>query len=336
MEIRGHQETAKNFDNVLKFTDILQKNQPKLYKEYFRYFDDFLIDYFCFQQDKLRVNQSFSNFMENPLQDYDKFLLSFNKILFYQYSELLEQTILKNFALVKESDDLMGNAEYDLAMCRFYISLQEIYKEKKEQIDRIKFSSNLSEYNFKFEDDFLSSLETGILKPQIDTDKLRDLFVKNKNSSIIILQGYFLRHMYEKGFDFYLSGKIWDIMLRYWQKNNSSKKTIETYFTVDSRLFEKYLAGYSANIFLDNTSEMIAILWGSVYIFEFLRKHQIISEKSFGEFIVVSRSLKGKAIGQFTSDLWNSNFVHEWEKPDCILETEFQEENNIFHILTRT
>lgn len=83
-------------------------------------------------------------------------------------------------------------------------------------------------------------------------------------------------------------------------------------------------------MFLDNTSEMINILWGSVYIFEFLRKYQIISEKNFEDFIYVSRSLKGKVIGQFTTDLWNSNFVHQWEKPDCISKTEFIEESNIF------
>lgn len=330
LELRGHQETAKNFDNVLKFTDLMQKKQPKLYKEYFQYFDDFLIDYFCFQQDELRVNQSFSNFIENPLHDYDTYLLSFKKILFYQYTELLEEAIIKNFAIVNNSDDLIGNAASDLAMCKFYLSLQEIFKENKEQIDKTKFSSNLSEYSFKFKDDFLSSLETGILKPQIDADKLRDLFVKDKKNSIIILQGYFLRYMYEKGFDFYLSGKIWDKMLGYWQKNNSSKRTTETYFKVESSLFEKYLASYSANMFLNNTSEMIAILWGSVYIFEFLRKYQIISEKIFEDFIYVSRSLKGKVIGQFTTDLWNSNFVHQWEKPDCISKTEFIEESNIF------
>lgn len=35
-------------------------------------------------------------------------------------------------------------------------------------------------------------------------------------------------------------------------------------------------------------------------------------------------------IGQFTSDLWNSNFVHLWEKPDSISAIEFIEEEKIF------
>ena len=327
LETRGHNETAKNFDKVLKFTEILQNNQPKLYKEYFQYFDDFLVDYFCFQLDELKVNQSFANFIENPIHDYDKYLQAFKKILFYQHSELLEQAISENFAIVNESDGLVG-AEFDLARCKFFMSLQEVFKERS--LDKDAFSSELSEYNFEFDDNFLSSLETGLLKPQEDADRLRDLFVEDQESALIIIKGYFLRYMYEKGFEFYLSGRIWDKMLDFWQEHNSSQKTTDTYFKIETASFENYLAGFSGDIFLDNKHEMVAILWGSVYIYDFLHKYHIISEEIFRDFIETSRKLKGIVIGQFTPDLWNSNFVHSWEKPECISETEFQEENNIF------
>lgn len=330
LEVKGHQETAKNFANVLQFIEILQKYQPKLYKEYFQYFDDFLVDYFCFHQDELKVKQSFSNFIKDPLHDYDIYLPAFKKILFYQHSELLKHAISKNFALVNESDDLIGNAEYDLAICKFHMLLQEIYNGQKERLDKDAFSSALSEFNFKFEDDFLSAIETGIVKPHIEPDKLRDLFQKDKKSTIIILEGYFLRYMYEKGFEFYLSGKIWDEMLAFWQENNYSKKTIDTYFNIKPSVFEKYLIRVSGDIFLDNRSEMVAMLWGSVYVYDFLHTYHIISEKLFNNVIKVSRALKGIVIGQMTPFLWNWNFVHHWVKPDCISEKEFLEEDKIF------
>lgn len=330
LETRGHQETAKNFDNVIKFTDILQNQQLQLYKDYFQYFDDFLIDYHCFRQDNLNVHKAFTLFMDNPLHDYDKYLLGFKKILFYQQTDLLEQAISKNFNAVNNSDDLMGNAEYDLAICMFYMFLQGIYEKNDNTLNRSEFSSKLSDYNFKFEDNFLSSLETGVLKPLLDADELKNFFKKDKKSAIIIIQGYFLRDMHKKGFAFYLSGKLWDIMLGYWQENNSSKKTPDTYFNVQADLFEKYLAGFASNMFLDNKSEMIAILWGSVYIYEFFYKSNIISEEFFLDFIETTKELKGKVIGQYTPDLWNSNFIHSWEKPECISETEFIEENKIF------
>jgi len=330
LETRGHQETAKNFDNVIKFTGIIQDKQPQLYKEYFQYFDDFLIDYHCFRKDSLNVSKAFTLFIDNPLHDYDKYLLGLKKILFYQQTDLIEQAISKNFSAVNKSDDLMGNAEYDLAICMFYILLQEVYEKKDNILNRTEFSSKLSDYNFEFEDNFLSSLETGILKPMLEADNLNDLFKKDKKSAIIIIQGYFLRVMHKKGFAFYLSGKIWDKMLGFWQENNSSKKTAGTYFKVKIELFEKYLAGFSSNMFLDNKSEMIAILWGSVYIYEFFYKSNIISEEFFLDFIETTKELKGKVIGQYTPDLWNSNFIHSWKKPECISETEFVEENKIF------
>lgn len=330
LETRGHQETAKNFDNVIKFTGILQNNQHQLYEEYFQYFDDFMIDYNCFMQDSPNVSKAFTLFMDKPIHDYDKYLLGFKKILFYQQSDLIEQAILKNFSEVYNSDDLMGNAEYDLAICMFYIHLQEIYEKNDNIFNRSAFSSRLSDYNFEFEDNFLSTIETGILKPLLDADELKDLFKIDKKSAIVIIQGYFLRDMHKKGFAFYLSGMIWDKMIGFWQENNSSKKTIDTYFKVKTELFEKYLVGFSSDMFLDNTSEMICILWGSVYIFDFFYRSNIITEDYFLDFIQTTKELKGKIIGQCTSDLWNSNFIHSWRKPDCISETEFLEENKIF------
>lgn len=330
LETKARQETAKNFDNVIKFTDIIQNRQHQLYKEYFQYFDDFLIDYYCFKKDSLNVSKAFALFMETPLHDYSKYLLGFKKILFYQQSDLIEQAISKNFDEVNTSDDLMENADYDLAICMFYLQLQKVYEKNNNALNRIEFSSKLSDYNFEFDDNILSSLETGVLKPLIAVDELKALFKKDRKSTITIIHGYFLRDMYKRGFAFYLSGKIWDKMLGYWEENNSSKKTLETYFNIQTELFEKYLRGFSSNMFLDNKSEVIATLWGSVYIFDFFYKYNIISEKYFFAFIATTRELKGKVIGKYTHDLWNSNFVHSWEKPDCISETEFIEENKIF------
>lgn len=90
------------------------------------------------------------------------------------------------------------------------------------------------------------------------------------------------------------------------------------------------MSKFAGDFVFDNTSELIAILWGSVYVCDFLNKYNLISEQQFHDFIEISRKLKGKVIGQLTPALWNSNFVHYWNKPDCISETEFAEENKIF------
>ncbi len=330
LETLGHHETAKKFDKVIRFANILLDKQPELYDEYFAYFNEFLIDYYCFQHNAPEVKKAFSRFIDNPLKDFDKYLDSFKKILFYQHSELLDQAISQNFKTVKESDEVIGLAEFDLAMSKYHIILQKIYIDGNETLDKSSFSAQMSEYNFNFDDKYLSSLEQGILKPQLESSELKYLFKNDRENATNILEGYFLRYMFENGFPFYLSGTIWHEMHGYWEGNNSSKKTTDSYFRVQIELFEKFLTYFSSDFFGDNKFKMISVLWGSVYVYEFLYKINVISENQFLDFIEISQRLKGIVIGRFTPDLWNANFVHSWQKPDCISETEFEEENKIF------
>jgi hypothetical protein len=330
LETKGHQETAKNFDNVIKFTHILQNKQPELYKEYFQYFDDFLIDFYCFHKDEPKVINAFSLFLDNPLHDYDKYLLGFKKLLFYQYSDLLQQCISKNFQTIAQSDDLIGNAALDLAMVKFYMALQDVFLSQEVTLNKSSLTAALATYGFDFKDDFLSNLDRGLLQPQLDASELTALFKRRKESFVIVVHGYFMRYMHQKGFAFYLSGGIWDKLLGYWQENDRSSTKTDSYFRIQADSFEKYILKLSSDLFLDNKPEMIAVLWGSVYVYEFLYKCGVISDVVFHGFMDITRKLKGKVIGRFTPDLWSSNFVHSWEKPECISEAEFVEENNIF------
>ncbi len=63
LETIGHQATAKNFENVIRFSELLQRKQPRLYKENFQYFDDILVDYYCFYGNQKKVEEAFSNFI---------------------------------------------------------------------------------------------------------------------------------------------------------------------------------------------------------------------------------------------------------------------------------
>lgn len=330
IEVSAAQENAKNFDNVLKFLNILQSHQPQLYKEEFQYFDDFLIDYHCFQKEESEVVKSFSNFISNPLQDVDKYLVSFKKIMFYQHTALLNQAISENFQTIQDAEGLMGMAEYELAMSKFYMILQEFFTHRQEKIDIELFSSKLENIKIELDDKYISSLETGLFEHQFDLDNLNELFIKDNIYTINIIRASFLRYMHDKKFEFYLSGWIWDSILKYWIENNKSKKSLEIQFLIKEASFEKFLSQRASSMFLNNTPVMIAILWGSVYAYDFLNEKQIISDKIHNDFIEISLKLRGKVIGHFSTDLWNSNFVHSWEKPNCISETEFLEENKIF------
>ncbi len=232
--------------------------------------------------------------------------------------------------MISEADNLIGGAEYDLAICKVYLILQRVFNEQAESLDKKALSAEFFGYKFKFGDNLLSAIETGLLKPIADAGNLDDLFKKDKRSALWTLQCNFFFRMYEKGFEFYLSGRLWDKMLEYCNENNKSAKTLGAYFNIKPSSFEKLIADFSAYMFLDNRSEMVAVLWGSVYIYGFLHERGIVSKEKFDGFVEMTRKLKGKVIGGNLPELWNFNFVHVWHKPDCILETEFEAENKIF------
>ena len=325
----GHQESAKNFDNVIKLIDIVQKHQPELYKETFVYLNDFLVEYYFFHQDMSKVDEAFSHFIDNPLEDYDNYLKVYRTLLFYQHSQLLNKAIAENYYEVCESDDIIGGA-YDLALSMFYITLQEAFKDKKKGFDKVDFAAQLKKYDLEFTDGLLSSFQKGLSQSWLSVEELNILFVEDRVSSIVILRGYFLSYMHERGFEFYLSGHIWDKMLMLWIEDNKNAKKFDSYFRVTTASFEEYLSGFS-DMFENNLPEMIATLWGSVYIYEFLHQLEIISTKVFQDFLKTSQELKGNVIGMYTPDLWRSNFIHHWKKPDAVSEDEFREEHNIFN-----
>ncbi len=152
-----HQESAKNFDNIIKFIDIIKNKQPELYKESFVYLNEFLVEYYCFHQDTSKVDEVFSLYIENPVEDYDKFLSCLKSIKFYQHSELLNRAIVESYHPVETSDRILGGG-VDLSMAKFYIILQEFFEEKKD-FDKIAFSAELEKYGFEFNDDFFQHLK---------------------------------------------------------------------------------------------------------------------------------------------------------------------------------
>ena len=320
----------KQIENIIEFAEILRTKQPEIYSVLFPYIDDFLVDIYCYRGDHVNTHKAFRLFVEHPLRDFDKYLLKFKQIIFNQESELVEKAVTKTFETVDNSEDILPGAEHDFSISMFYIKLQEIFENEGKSFNKSEFSSLLSAYSLNLQAHILDSLETGLLKSHYDSADLKNLYKKKRKKAIAIIQAYYLRYMYDKGFPFYLSGQIWDKMSFFWERKNTSNKSIESYFELDSKKFAEQIMGLASNIFSDCTSEMIAILWGSVYTYDFLEEYNIISRETFDDFKETSKILKGKIIAEHTADLWSANFVHNWKKADSISETEFVEEKKLF------
>jgi hypothetical protein len=331
LEVLGHQETEKNFDNILKFTDIIKDKQPELYQDLFQYFDDFLIEYYCFKQDVEQVKNAFENFNKKPLQDFDAYLTQLNRVLFYQHTEILEQAVNEeSYRLVQNSDELMDGAEFDLAFIKMYTLLQNVYESKGKAPDIASFISSMEDYDSEFKSGFASSLETGLFKPVLDADSINDLFKKDKERAFTVIHSSFFCYMHSKDIQFYVSAKIIDRLQSYWDERNKKANTTNAFFAVETTSFDEFINSFSGGMFSSNESESIAVLWGSVHFYEFLYKHNYISQETFESFLESSKVIKGRIIARYMTDLWKSDFVHIWPKPDCVSEVEFIQERNIF------
>jgi SEC-C motif len=333
LEIRGHHEDAKEFEKVLQFTELIHNKHPELYNEYFQYFDDFLVEYHCFHKNKKEVENALANFIQYPVKNYDSFLIVLKKILYYDYVDILDKIIVDIFDIIKNSDELMQDATFDLAINKYYITLEKYHNESDDnnKFDTNQFTKSLMRYDFELKDDIHTSLEYGLSIHNLPKETIKDLFEQNNNDTVLIIQGLFLKEMKSRNFSFALSGNLWDKMFSFLDDQSLGENLEpDEYFLIETADFEQYIAELSGNYFVNQRSEMFAMLWGSVYIYDFLLAIGIINQETYDSFKETSKILKGKVIGQFTSELWNSDFVHHWSKPDSISENEFREEEKIF------
>jgi hypothetical protein len=290
------------------------------------------VDYYCFNRYRIEAEESFTFFSDNPEQDFDILLIAFKKLLFYQHHDILNRTIKNIYDTINNSYKLVEGAGLDLALYKFDINL-EYYFDKAEHkgFNRNEFAKSLLPYGFKLQETTLSAIENGLFNFELSPEHLIDSFKKQRIVFYQTIQCLFQREMADKHFNFVLSGTLWNKMLNFWdEQNNKQKSKPDEFFAVHADKFEKYLAKLAGDFFIDNKSEMIAVLWGSVYIYDFLLSKGMICQETFNSFKNTSRILKGKVIGQYTDILWNSDFIHQWEKPDSISEIEFQEEGKIF------
>ncbi|TRX03478.1 hypothetical protein FNW10_06960 [Flavobacterium gawalongense] len=116
--------------------------------------------------------------------------------------------------------------------------------------------------------------------------------------------------------------------MRYWRVNNEKS---QKHFAIETQEFYKFLQEISGGFFSNDTSDKYAILWGSVYVYDFLFEKELIDSKTYSEFIATSQELKGVLIANEPASLWEFNFVHKWQKPDGISEIEFETEAEIFN-----
>jgi hypothetical protein len=334
LDIIVEHEKVKELDKVIEFSKLIKEKQPELYVEHFPYIASFSIDYYCYYQKREIAEGWFSNFISDPLRDYDVYKTSFYKLLFYQSSGVLNKSVTANYKDLAHDELLIGNATYFLSQFKQYNTLEKVYNDGVKSIaENIQYHKVLDDHGFEYNKSSLNATDLGLQDEQLSNEVLLDKFLKNEADFFTTLEMYFLKYMQQRNFSFALSGWLWTVSENFWNrdlKNEESRSKPDVFFHLDKSKYEKYLKEVAGNFFFQNYSEMIALLWGSTYIYDFLKSVEIISRDTYDHYKEVTRTLKGEVIVGIPRDLWDSNFIHQWEKPDSISDTEFIEEEKIF------
>lgn len=331
-EFIGLYDNAKEFEKIIEFTKILKNKNNKIFKEVFPYFDDFLIDYYCHHNKEEGLAETARDYMEFPLKDYDLLLKSLRKLIYYGYSVLGEKIIEKAYGEVKKSSGLIQGAEYDLALFKNQIELEKGFEryEKDKRYDWILYKENLGRFDFETSDDYIELLEEGFTKSeeQLGEQFLLEFKDKKREKGVELLEKGFMKSMRGKNMSFPISGSIWNNMYNYWERKKG-QNTSEKYFDLTEKEFKAFVRSKSGFI-LDYRFESVLILWGSSYVYDYLRSAELIEVDQYERIKNIIKKLKEALIKENRENLWRYDFVHRWSKSQMVSEEEQRAEIEIF------
>jgi uncharacterized protein YecA (UPF0149 family) len=338
IETHGRCVNNKEFDKALRFGELLRTKQPQLYDEYFEFIDRFLVDYYCFKKEPQKVEEAFSRFAEDPLKDYDMFSPVLEKLMYYQYKELANKVAKAKYEEVKNCDKLIGGAEVELARIIHFANIEEYAQniktgKDKEEAKKILLQSSEG-YEISIPDDLWELMNKVFLNQDLTDEISETKFYEQQKLCLRCLFVMLTEKMKSYGVSFWITNRIWANLLGYWNQNEkSAKKRVnpKDYFKIDAKKYEDYLNNeLERNFITGNDALFITVLWGRVYVYDFLLSLGLISQATYDNFKQIANELKGEKIIDLKTRLWENNFIHDWTKPDSISEQEFEAEKRIF------
>jgi len=336
VEMLGNFQKEKEFDKILNLIEVCIAFQPTLYKKEHSYFDEFLINWHLFHQEKEKLTGPLDRFKENPVKGIDNMIQALKSLLFYGYTDLAVSLAEKTFGPVEESPELISGAGYELAMALYYNYTEQYYKQYLDtrEFNREQFEKEINAIEFKFPPHTMDLIEKSIVGGQ-DQDiagVFRQEFFRNRHGCTMFIGGHFRKYMHHKyRMSFACSGILWDGMVNYWGRRAENKTAdLNTFFSLDSDSFDKYLAGVMGGFLSFNKAEAVALLWGAHYVYDFLLFAGIIKEHARAEVVTSICLLKTRMLKVVTNDLWEFNFVHRWGLPEGVTGEAYRAEEEIF------
>lgn len=322
-------------DKSLELIHKFKHHQSELYKEEYPLFDYFLVEYYLFQKEPTKVSETLCHFKDDPEKGIEPLLSIMDMLIYYGYIDILEDLIDKTYITVRDSDEIIGGAQYDFAQIIFHDFVNRIYKKKNNgsNIDWNYINSESAKYGYDYKkiqaitDKHLISVIQG-------GEEFEKNFRNNRMDLFETLIWSFCIYMYtEKNMSFICSANLWNGIITYLEgpkSKHNKKQPAEVYFDLSKHALEHHINTLYSGVMSLRQAKAVAILWGLTYFYDFLISRKLISNSIYNKALRSIDHVKSHFIQTYQRELWRYNFVHRWKKPDSIVYEDFESEAKIF------
>jgi hypothetical protein len=321
MNIIGHLESQKRFDEILDLMRKIKEIRPDFYDAEYVYLNEPILYYALFTQNEALAIEFFAPFINDPIQNIDCYLPLLRLICLYGKGEWVEHIVLQNYEIIKNADGFIGAPHRDIALYLWHHVSEKEYKKFKETgvFDMDSWLSKLAQVDFdNFETADIQYFEDAFTKPIPDKTYLEAEFQKNTGDLLRLLQTHFSKYAYDNyQIPFVSGGIIWELMTDFWFRDNTKKAN----FNLTTKNFDKF-CGQFGGFFNGYTCNIFASVWGAYYAYDFLYQIGLITDLQYKNALIGIRYSQD-SINKFNAKLWHFGFTKYWTKPNSMTDIEY-------------
>ncbi len=324
VEMRDELANSNDFDAIFRFFGTLRDRHPDLYASEYPYFDDFLIDYYLYQDNIARVEAALGNFRANPVLGIDQLFGVLASLSFYGQNDLARELCNDVYDPVRRSSEVIRGVEDELKQIPFYDRVERIYRahQQGETLDWQHLKTELQALGL-------------VKKPRIFTDLRRDLTEPLPPPDALTAEfqddlAKFLRRLVtatccqlwnQKQMSFLATKALWDTLIEFLERRDvppAKLRSPNAFFAFSEDELDRYLGQLMGALLSDRSTTAVGFLWGLPYLYDSLREFGVIEAATHTEAIAAVAHLKPIVCDFYKRNLWRFDFVHRWQPADSL------------------
>lgn len=331
IEMRDALVSHNLIDQAIQLIHTLQQRQPRVYAQEFAYLDDIVVKYYLYREEPDHARVALQQFMAAPAEDIDQTLSLLDYLKFYNQPDLAVDFCRTAYEPVAESSNVLPGTELELSDVVVHHRIQQAYEQMQagQRLDIEAFQADMATFGFDDSPDWIQEISHDLNTDVCASPEFLTEFKRDRARAVRHLLTNFCRVMWEqKQVSFVCSGAIWETVFDFLERRQLPRKQLaqpDSYFTFTAKSLEEWTAQKIGGFLSMQQARGFALLWGLPYIYDWLLSKQLIRDAAYQTAIETVNRLKAQLTKDFPQ-LWQYDFVHRWQRPDSLSETEFADE----------